>query len=264
MQTCFIIQPFDNGQFDKRYNDIIKPTIEDLGLEPYRVDEDFTSQILIEDIEKGIKSSLICLADITLDNPNVWYELGFAFSANKPVIMICSKNRSSAFPFDVRHKSIIRYSTDSPRDFEELKNNITFKANALLEKKELYTKVSENNTIIRIEGLSQHELICIVAIAENSESQIDNVPFYTITSDVENSGFSKMASVIGLQSLLKNGLITCSKYEEEWNNSEYTGYKLTESGWNWILDNQDKFEMKRNNTFEQTIPVLLSDDELPF
>ena len=38
MDTCFIIQPFDNGQFDKRYIDIIKPTIEKLDLEPYRVD----------------------------------------------------------------------------------------------------------------------------------------------------------------------------------------------------------------------------------
>ena len=81
MATCFVIQPFDGAKFDKRYTDIYKPAIEAAGLEAYRVDTDPGVQVPIDAIEKGIKQATICLADITTDNPNVWYELGFAFAS---------------------------------------------------------------------------------------------------------------------------------------------------------------------------------------
>ncbi len=33
MSKCFVIQPFDSAEFDKRYKDILKPAIERMGLE---------------------------------------------------------------------------------------------------------------------------------------------------------------------------------------------------------------------------------------
>ena len=33
MPTCFVIQPFDNGKYDKRYEDTFKPAIEAAELE---------------------------------------------------------------------------------------------------------------------------------------------------------------------------------------------------------------------------------------
>jgi nucleoside 2-deoxyribosyltransferase len=53
------------------------------------VDQDPTADILIDDIETGIRESDICLADRTADNPNIWYEVGFALANGKPVVMIC-------------------------------------------------------------------------------------------------------------------------------------------------------------------------------
>ena len=52
MTTCFVIQPFDNGKFDRRYNGIFEPAIKDAGLKPYRVDRDPSTVIVIETIEK--------------------------------------------------------------------------------------------------------------------------------------------------------------------------------------------------------------------
>jgi nucleoside 2-deoxyribosyltransferase len=260
MDMCFIIQPFDGGQFDKRYFDVIKPTIEKIGLEPYRVDEDHHSNIPINDIEDKIKSSLICLADITLDNPNVWYELGYAISANKPVIMICSKDRETKFPFDVQHRKIIRYATESPQDFKKLKEDIENRANAILEKREILTKVS-SESIANIEGLAQHELIAIVAIAENLESPQDNVSAYTIRNDIENSGFTKMAAVIGMQNLERKNLISNQEYHDSYNHDSYIGYQLTKPGWDWIMNNQDKFDMKKQQLAE---PIDIDESEIPF
>lgn len=259
MDKCFIIQPFDGGQFDKRYADIIKPTIEKVGLEAYRVDEDHNSSIPINDIEDGIKNSLICLADITLDNPNVWYELGYAISANKPVVMICSKDRKTKFPFDVQHRTIIEYSTESPQDFDRLKLNIEKRINALLQKREALSKVS-SESIANVEGLAQHELITIVAIAENLDSPEDNVSSYVIKRDIENSGFTKMAAILGIQSLTKKGLISNNEYPDY--NDTYIGYQLTENGWNWVLDNQDRFEMKK--PIQELPSIEIDPDEIPF
>jgi len=122
MPTCFVIQPFDNGPFDKRFDDVYIHAIKSAGLEAYRVDRDMSVEIPIEGIEKGIRNSSVCLADITNDNPNVWYELGFAFAIRRPVVMICSKDRTSnKYPFDIQHRTVISYATESSSDFENLK-----------------------------------------------------------------------------------------------------------------------------------------------
>jgi hypothetical protein len=101
MGICFLIQPFDDGgMFDKRYSEVLRPAIEAAGLEPYRVDEDPTVSIPIDEIQRRIGEAAVCLADISNDNPNVWFELGFAIARRKEAVMICSKSRTR-FPFDV-------------------------------------------------------------------------------------------------------------------------------------------------------------------
>ena len=55
MATCFIIQPFDGGPFDKRYKELVEPAIKEAGLEPYREDLDPSVVVPIEDIERGIE-----------------------------------------------------------------------------------------------------------------------------------------------------------------------------------------------------------------
>jgi hypothetical protein len=108
MPRCFVIQPFDEGgPYDKRYADVLVPAIKGADLEPYRVDRDPATTIPIDDIEDNIRTSEICLADITPDSPNIWYEVGFAFANEKPVVMVCAKPRPTKAPFDVQHRHII-------------------------------------------------------------------------------------------------------------------------------------------------------------
>ena len=116
MSKCFVIQPFDKGKFDTRYIDIFEPAIRKAEFEPYRIDNDLSVRVPIDEIEKGISESSICFAEITTDNPNVWYELGFAFACDKDVIMVCSDERQGKFPFDIQHRHIITYKTNSTGD----------------------------------------------------------------------------------------------------------------------------------------------------
>lgn len=125
MGKCFVIQPFDRGKFDKRYEDVFAPAIRAAELEPYRVDRDPRVSIPIEEIESGIASSQACLADIFTDNPNVWFELGFAIASQREVVLVCSDERASHFPFDIQHRTVITYSTESSSDFDTLRKRIT-------------------------------------------------------------------------------------------------------------------------------------------
>ena len=55
-------------------------------------------------------------------------------------LCICSEERKTKFPFDIQHRSIITYKTESTRDFEELKKKITERILALLKKDAEITK----------------------------------------------------------------------------------------------------------------------------
>ena len=76
------------------------------------------------------------MADISTDNPNVWFELGYAIAADRDVILVCSDERTSQFPFDVQHRSIIRYSCESPRDFDELRTRIESRIKGTIQRRE--------------------------------------------------------------------------------------------------------------------------------
>ena len=108
--------------------------LEDAGLDPYRVDKDPSTEGIVDAIEAGIRNATICLADITTDNPNVRYELGYAFAVERPMIMVCSTERNGRLPFDIQHRTVIEYAPHSGRDFDELRSTITERAKALVEK----------------------------------------------------------------------------------------------------------------------------------
>ena len=131
---CCVFQIFDDGgAYDQRYDQVILPAIKAADLEPYRVDRDTSAEIPIDTLHEEIRRSAVCLADITLNNPNVWYELGFAVASDQPIVMICKKGRT--LPFDTHHRSTIFYTQESPRDFEHLKNEITSRLKAALERR---------------------------------------------------------------------------------------------------------------------------------
>lgn len=59
------------------------------GLDDYRVDTENLVQVPIDTIGEKIQEATVCVADITLNNPNVWYEVGYAYASNKTVILVC-------------------------------------------------------------------------------------------------------------------------------------------------------------------------------
>jgi hypothetical protein len=263
MATCFIIQPFDGGPFDKRYEDILAPAVSAAGLEPYRVDRDPSVSIPIDEIETGIKSSEVCLAEITTDNPNVWFELGFAIASQKDVVLICSNERTSKFPFDVQHRTITRYESDSPRDFEELAKNITSRLKAILTKEEHLARVATMSPIAEIQGLAQHEMMALVAVAQNLWTPDGSVSAHVVRGDMEKAGFTDIASTLAFATLLKDNLVSTS-VEREYDGESYTAYSVTEKGMDWLFHNQERLVLRKSEKKSQPVTKPITEDDIPF
>jgi hypothetical protein len=265
LATCFVIQPFDyGGKFDKRYRDVFEPAIRNAGLEPYRVDTDPAVSLPIEDVQNGIKRATVCLADITLDNPNVWFELGYALAGDKEMCLVCSEERKGKYPFDVQHRAIIHYKVESKADFEFLQQKITERLNAIVEKSETLAIIEARSPIKEREGLLQHEVMVLVSIAENRDGPGSGVSHWTLKEELERLGYNNLALNIGLEGLLEKEMISCSE-EEDYNHNLYRVYFITDDGMKWVRGNYERLNLKyipKKN--QQRKKGFELDDDIPF
>lgn len=252
MERCFVIQPFDGGDFDARYDQVLAPAVIAAGLEPYRVDRDPGAIIPIQEIEDQIRAARICLADISLDNPNVWFELGFAFAAERQVVMICADVRPTRYPFDVQHRHILKYKTGTPQGFTDLQVRITDRLKALLQKEVTLKTAAEGiSKLTKIKGLEAHEMVALAAIGENLYSLDDTVSLYVIRRDMERAGFKPFAATLATKVLVTHGLVAQQEVRDQ-DGDLVTVYSFTESGWHWLMANKSQFSLVKET------------DDLPF
>lgn len=118
---CFVISPF-GGWHDDYYTEIFCPSIKAAGLEPARADDLFRSSNIVHDIWHLVSSSRVLLADLTGKNPNVFYELGLAHAARKPVLLLT--RTLDDVPFDLQSLRIITYDVEHPSWGRLLTENI--------------------------------------------------------------------------------------------------------------------------------------------
>jgi hypothetical protein len=116
------MMPFGSW-FDKYYQEIYMPAIKEAGYEPVRADELFTTGSVMEQVWDQISRAKVLIADLSDKNPNVFYELGLAHAARKPVIF--SSARVDDVPFDLRHLRVIIYDTREPEWAATLRKYVT-------------------------------------------------------------------------------------------------------------------------------------------
>lgn len=95
----FVVMQFTDD-YNKLYSEVINPVAEKLGFECIRADEHYSSTPILKDIITSIEEASAIIADITPDNPNVFYEIGYSHAINKPTILLCDKKREK-LPFDI-------------------------------------------------------------------------------------------------------------------------------------------------------------------
>ena len=129
LDTCFVMMPFGEW-FDRYYQDIYAPAIKEAGFEPVRGDELFHTGSVVEQIWEQIDKAKLLLADLTGRNANVFYELGLAHAARKPVVFTAAS--VDDVPFDLRHLRVIIYDVREPQRSDRLQKSIAdFLRNAM-------------------------------------------------------------------------------------------------------------------------------------
>jgi len=107
-KKVFVIMPFD-PMFDDVWKGGIKRACNTEGFACLRVDKISLSTWITEDIEKCIEMADVVIADITGNNPNVMFELGWALAKGKKPIVIRKQDDSNKVPFDVQGIRYISY-----------------------------------------------------------------------------------------------------------------------------------------------------------
>jgi len=116
--SCFVVMPFSN-LYQIEYENIIKPTLEDLNIKCIRGDEIYSKQRIMDDIWQNIRSCRFVIAELTGKNPNVLYEIGLAHAIGKPVIIL-TRNAEDV-PFDLKDLRYLYYDINDPFWGENLK-----------------------------------------------------------------------------------------------------------------------------------------------
>ena len=117
---CFIIMPFgrktdESGrvvEFDQVYDTIIKPAVEEAGLNPIRADEEFLGGIIHKSMFERLIICEYAIADLTTANANVFYELGVRHGI-RPHSTILTFAKGMRLPFDVVLLRALPYKLDS-------------------------------------------------------------------------------------------------------------------------------------------------------
>jgi hypothetical protein len=133
MPQAFIIMPIGNPELDKVAASAMVPALVACGLDPKRVDKHNAGGLLKTEIIGFIETAEIIVADLTLERPNCYLEIGYAMGIDKFKNLILtvredhfpeSKNHRKGGPkvhFDLAGYEILRWDPD---DIDAFRNEL--------------------------------------------------------------------------------------------------------------------------------------------
>lgn len=232
--TCFVIQSFDGGKYDRRYRETIQPALLRAEVEPQRADEILGLNPVIEKIEAAIQAASICIAEVSEDNPNVWLELGYALALGRPTVILCERAVRPKLPFDVQHRPIILYRTDSRSGYEELESNIVKWV-----KHELGTErrialaptlrpESEGST-----DLEAYDVAILSTAFAFWPTSVGSISHWELEKKLKRDRYTEVGIALGIANLLDRNFLVERQLSEESSNGEYYNvkhYQITPEG----------------------------------
>jgi tetratricopeptide (TPR) repeat protein len=118
--TCFVVMGFGKKtdfestpvrtlDLDKTYSQIIKPAVEEAGLECIRANEIVHSGVIDVWMYEQLLNADVVVADLSTSNKNAYYELGVRHALKPYTTLIICEDGAKTFPFDINHVAIRQY-----------------------------------------------------------------------------------------------------------------------------------------------------------
>ena len=104
-KVAFVISPIGGPnsptrkRADQILNHVIEPIVSDLGYKPVRADKISKPGVITSQIISHLLDDPLVIADLTGQNPNVFYELAVRHTVKKPIIQMIQEGER--IPFDV-------------------------------------------------------------------------------------------------------------------------------------------------------------------
>ena len=135
----FVLMPFDTI-FDDIYKLGIKESATNLGLRAERVDEQKYSEGVLDRIYRQIDLADIIIDDMTGQNPNVFYEVGYAHAKEKLCILLTSS--ANDIPFDLKHRRHIVYEQSISKLKAQLSEDLIWARNIIKDTQKSHIQVN--------------------------------------------------------------------------------------------------------------------------
>ena len=107
-KCVFVAMPFLE-EFEDVYQFGIYSAVRASGYVCEKVDESVFAGNIVDRITSGIQNAEFVIADVTLEKPNVYLEIGFAWGLQRPVILVAREGQR--LHFDLSHHKCIFYKT---------------------------------------------------------------------------------------------------------------------------------------------------------
>jgi tetratricopeptide (TPR) repeat protein len=127
----FGVKPGVDGQpidFNRVYGEYIAPALEAAGLEAFRADEEIRAGDIRTDMFQELLMADLVIADLSIDNPNVWYELGVRHALRaRGVVLVSGGGVPTAFDLytDRKVRYGLKHGGPDPATIEDDKRKLT-------------------------------------------------------------------------------------------------------------------------------------------
>jgi hypothetical protein len=176
---AFVLMPFDTA-FDDVYKLGIKGAVAqfDNDLFAERVDEQIYREGILDRIYRQIQIADIVIADMTGQNPNVFYEVGYAHAKGKLCILLTAD--AADIPFDLKHQRHIVYGRSIVTLRRELEKELKWAVGEIEKQRTSHVKV----TLQTLSGIG--------ALDKSKYFATANIPFVI---DLENTSGDRAIAI---------------------------------------------------------------------
>lgn len=126
--------------------------------------------------------------------------------------------------------------------------------------------IAAKSPLAEVDGLAPHEFATFIAVAESSYGD-EPASVWQLRNDL-SSQYRPIAVSLALKMLERKDLVIVSKEPADGynNREEFLAARISDPGWVWLQENQDKFAMTPQSKIrpEEKASVPSPDDEIPF